>query len=67
MESPNTGLRVTATFARGREVEWWQWTYDEESKAYVNASDMKAYTPGHLLTLVALKQAEGWMLCLQVV
>lgn len=58
---------VTATFARGHEVEWWEWLYDEDTKKYINLNDGSVHPPRHLLTLVYLKQAEGWQLCRAVI
>jgi len=57
----------SATFSRGSEVEWWEWLYDEDSKRYINASDGSMNTAKNLLTLVYLKQADGWELCRAVV
>ncbi len=66
MDRPKRIL-CSATFSRGSEVEWWEWLYDEERKAYINASDGSMNTAKNLLALVYLKQAEGWEMCRAVV
>jgi len=66
MDTPKRVL-CSATFARGQEVEWWEWVYDEETKRYVNSNDGSVQEPKNLLALVHLRQAEGWELCRAVV
>jgi hypothetical protein len=58
---------VTATFSRGQEVEWWEWLYDEENKRYISRNDGSVHAAQDLLSLVYLKQADGWQLCRAVV
>ncbi len=66
METPNTGLRAChATWARGLEVEWWDWEFDEDKQAYIRHGEV--VTPVRLLLLVAEMREEGWQLCRQVV
>lgn len=60
-------ILCTATFVRGGSVEWWEWLYDEERKRYINSNDGSEHQAQDLLSLVYLKQAEGWQLCRAVV
>ncbi len=66
MDKPKRVL-CSATFSRDNEVEWWEWLYDEETKRYINTHDGSVHQPQALLSLVYLKQAEGWELCRAVV
>lgn len=67
MDTPNTRLLCRATFARGHEVEWWEWTLDEERKVYINARDGGEVSPRSLMVLMTVMQQEGWQLCRAVV
>ena len=66
MERPKRVL-CRATFSRADEVEWWEWLFDEETKRYSNAADGSGVDAKSILSLVYLKQAEGWELCRAVV
>lgn len=67
MDTLNTRLLCRATFARGPEVEWWEWTLDEERKVYINTHDGKEVPPRGLMVLLTVRQREGWQLCRAVV
>ncbi|KKN17575.1 hypothetical protein LCGC14_0964410 [marine sediment metagenome] len=56
---------VTATWIKGKQVDWYQWVAIEG--VYINVHDGKVDTPRDLLLLVQKMQDEGWMLCRRVV
>lgn len=67
METSRHSVPCSAIWAKGAEIEWWHWSYDEEHKAYVSNDDGSVLTPTQILTLVVAKQQEGWQLCRSVV
>ncbi len=66
MDTPKRVL-CTATWARGVEVCWWKWTWDEEHKVYIEPDSGVAMSPSYILAVSAVKQLEGWQLCRAVV
>ena len=53
------------TWIRGREVEDWDWKYDEDKQEYTREGSV--VRPWYLMALSRQMQDEGWQLCRQVV
>lgn len=64
--TPGHGVLCRATWARGVEADWWEWSYDEERKEYHRA-DGSLLSPIELMAQAQAKQVEGWRLCLAVI
>ncbi len=54
-----------AAWMRGLEVEYWNWYFDTEKKAYIRHGE--EVTGLNLMLIAAEMQAEGWLLCRAVV
>lgn len=58
-------IECKATWARGKEAEWWEWAWDEEREEYTRFGQL--VSPRELLTQALVMQAAGWRLCLTTV
>lgn len=67
MDIPNRIIPCRATWAKDREVDWWEWTYDEGRKEYIMGDSDEAMPRTYIMAMAAQKQAEGWELCLAVI
>ena len=64
MDTPKL-VPCRATWVRGREVEWWDWEFDTEKKAYIRHGE--AVSNLHLMLIAVEMEREGWQLCRAVV
>lgn len=58
---------VRATWARGHQVEWWEWEYDEEKGTYTATPNDEVLTAEGLILMATKMHAEGWVICRAVV
>ena len=67
MDTPERVTTCRATWIRGKEVDWWEWVYNEDRKQYVMVDSGEAMSPSYIMAAAAVKQLEGWQLCRAVV